>query len=124
MTDDNLIHKASAHLQTARQLGTEVSSTRYPLGIGSRKVGATIDRVADELAAAIDLIATAITNETDRTNRIDQAVTPLAHVTAGDEQLIDDLAAAIETAQIELVRLERQHDLLRSRIESTNEQCE
>ena len=124
MTDDNLIHKASAHLQTARQLGTEVSSTRYPLGIGSRKVGATIDRVADELAAAIDLIATAVTNEIDRTNRLDQAVTRLELVTAGDEQLIDDLAAAIETAQIELVRLERQHDLLRSRIESPNEQCE
>ena len=120
MTDANLIHKASAHLQTARQLGTEVSSTRHRLGIGSPKVGATIDRVADELAAAIDLIATAVTNEAARTNRLDQAVTRLELVTAGDEQLIDDLAAAIETAQIELVRLERQHDLLRSRLESTN----
>ena len=120
MTDDNLIHKASAHLQTALQLGTEVSSTRYPLGFGSRKVAATIDRVADELAAAIDLVATAVTNEADRTNQLDQAVTRLELVTAGDEQLIDDLAAAIESAQIELVRLERQHDLLRSRLESTS----
>ena len=120
MTDDNWIPKASAHLQTARQLGTEVSSSRRPLGFGSRKVAATIDRVADELAAAIDLVATAVTNEADRTNQLDQAVTRLELVTAGDEQLIDDLAAAIESAQIELVRLERQHDLLRSRLESPN----
>ena len=120
MTDDNLLHEASAHLQTARLLGTEVSSASYPLGIGSRKVGATIARIAADLAAAIDLIATAVTNEADRTNRLDQAVTRLELVTAGDEQLIDDLAAAIETAQIELVRIERQHDLLRSRLESTS----
>ncbi len=120
MTDDNLLHQASAHLHTARQLGTEVSSKKRPFGSRSRKVVETIDRVADELAAAIDLIATAIANETDRTNQLDQAVTRLELITAGDEQLIDDLAAAIETAQIELVRLERQHDLLRSRLESTD----
>ena len=47
---------------------------------------------------------------------LDQSVARLEVVTAGDEQLIDDLGAAIEAAQIELVRLERQHDLLRSQL--------
>ena len=120
MTDDHLLHQASAHLRTARQLGTEASSKKRPFGIGSPKVATTIDHIGDELAAAIDLIATAVANEADRTNQLDQAVTRLELITAGDEQLIDDLAAAIETAQIELVRLERQHDLLRSRLESTD----
>ena len=42
---------------------------------------------------------------------LDQSVARLEVVTAVDEKLIDYLGAAIEAAQIELVRLERQHDL-------------
>jgi uncharacterized coiled-coil protein SlyX len=89
------------------------------------ELATTIDQVADELAAAIDLVASAVLSERTRTDQIeatnrllDQSVARLELVTAGDEQLIDDLGAAIEAAQIELVRLERQHDFLRSRLDS------
>ncbi|HAF69404.1 MAG TPA: hypothetical protein DCX77_05050 [Acidimicrobiaceae bacterium] len=120
MTEDNPLHQASAHLQTARQLGMGLRSRTRLLGIGSKKLVETIDGISDELAAAIDLVASSVAANAKQASQLDQAVTRLELVTAGDEQLIDDLAAAIETAQIELVRLERQHDLLHSRLESTD----
>ena len=92
-----------------------------------RPMAKAIDQVADELAAAIDLVASAVAAERARTDKteaahrlLDQSVTRLELVTAGDEQLIDDLGAAIEAAQIELKRLERQHDLLRSRLDANS----
>jgi uncharacterized coiled-coil protein SlyX len=92
---------------------------------GQGRITEKLDRIIDELAAAIDLVASAVSAENHRVSKIeaqnrllDQSIERLELVTAGDEQLIDDLGAAIEMAQIELVRLERQHDLLRSRLES------
>ena len=70
------------------------------------------------VAAAIDLVASSLAADAQQISQLDQAVTRLELVTAGDEQLLDDLAAAIEASQVELVRLERQHDLLRSQLES------
>lgn len=123
MPEDNPLLQASAHLQTARELGRELSSRPRRFGIGPKDLVATINRVSDELAAAIDLVASTVTIHAKQTSELDQAVTRLELVTAGDEQLIDDLAAAIETVQVELVRLERQHDLLRSQFESADERC-
>ena len=123
-SDDNMLHRASKHLQTARHLGTELSYKKLWAPNHLRPVAEVIERVADELAAAIDLVAAAVSAERARTDKaeaashlLDQSVTRLELVTAGDEQLIDDLGAAIEAAQIELIRLERQHDLLRSRLD-------
>ena len=139
MTDDSIddtLTRAAAHLKTSRRIGTELSSKKLrttailnpkALDQVAGELATTIDQVADELAAAIDLVASAVLSERTRTDQIeatnrllDQSVTRLELVTAGDEQLIDDLGAAIEAAQIELVRLERQHDLLRSRLDSPN----
>ena len=139
MTDDPIddtLARAAAHLKTSRRIGTELSSKKLrttailnpkALDQVAGELATTIDQVADELAAAIDLVASAVLSERTRTGQIeatnrllDQSVARLELVTAGDEQLIDDLGAAIEAAQIELVRLERQHDLLRSRLDSPN----
>ena len=139
MTDDPIddtLARAAAHLKTSRRIGTELSSKKLrttailnpkALDQVAGELATTIDQVADELAAAIDLVASAVLSERTRTDQIeatnrllDQSVARLELVTAGDEQLIDDLGAAIEAAQIELVRLERQHDLLRSRLDSPN----
>ena len=126
MTDDPIddtLTRAVAHLETSRRIGTELSSKKLrTTAIFNPKA---IDQVAGELAAAIDLVASAVSSERTRTDQteaanrlLDQSVARLELITAGDEQLIDDLGAAIEAAQIELVRLERQHDLLRSRLDS------
>ncbi len=126
MTDDPIddtLTRASAHLETSRRIGTELSSKKLrTTAIFNPKA---IDQVAGELAAAIDLVASAVSSERTRTDQTEaanrllhQSVARLELITAGDEQLIDDLGAAIEAAQIELVRLERQHDLLRSRLDS------
>ncbi len=139
MTDDPIddtLTRAAAHLKTSRRIGTELSSKKLrttailnpkALDQVAGELATTIDQVADELAAAIDLVASAVLSERTRTGQIeatnrllDQSVARLELVTAGDEQLIDDVGAAIEAAQIELVRLERQHDLLRSRLDSPN----
>jgi uncharacterized coiled-coil protein SlyX len=137
MTDDPIddtLARASAHLETSRRIGTELRSkklrttavfNRKAIGQIAGELAAAIDQVADELAAAIDLVASAVSSERTRTDQteaasrlLDQSVARLELVTAGDEQLIDDLGAAIEATQIELVRLERQHDLLRSQLGS------
>ncbi len=115
---DNALSQASAHLATARQLGHQLSSRKMPPIFGTRTLATTIDKVTDELAAAIDLINSALATELERAQQLENAVNRVELITAGDEQLIDDLGAAIETAQIEIVRLERQHDLLRSRLEA------
>jgi uncharacterized coiled-coil protein SlyX len=125
MTDTNMLSQASAHIQTARELGNKLSSTKTFTISGKGRITEKLDRIIDELAAAIDLVASAVSAQNRRASEIeaqnrllDQSIERLELVTAGDEQLIDDLGAAIEMAQIELVRLERQHDLLRSRLES------
>jgi len=126
-SDDNTLGRASRQLETARRLGTELSSKKMWAASRLRPMAKAIDQVADELAAAIDLVASAVAAERARTDKteaahrlLDQSVTRLELVTAGDEQLIDDLGAAIEAAQIELRRLERQHDLLRSRLDANS----
>ncbi|MCS5682467.1 MAG: hypothetical protein NZ609_07980 [Acidimicrobiales bacterium] len=126
-SDDSTLGRASRHLETARRLGTELSSKKMWAASRLRPMTKAIDQVADELAAAIDLVASAVAAERARTDKteaahrlLDQSVTRLELVTAGDEQLIDDLGAAIEAAQIELKRLERQHDLLRSRLDANS----
>ena len=115
MTDNDALSQASAHLATARQLGRSLR-TKMPALFNSRQLLTTIETVTDELSAAIDLINSTLATERERTQQLENAIDRLELITAGDEQLIDDLGAAIETAQIELVRLERQHDLLRSRL--------
>ncbi|MBQ29293.1 MAG: hypothetical protein CL434_05750 [Acidimicrobiaceae bacterium] len=122
-THDDPLNRASAHLETARRLGRELSTQKRWFA-HLRPLPKVIDRVADELAAAIDLVAATVASDRDRTSHLeanhrllDQSIARLELVTAGDEQLIDDLGAAIEAAQIELIRLERQHDLLRSRLD-------
>ena len=116
MTDNDALSQASAHLATARQLGRNLRTRKMPAIFNSRQLLTTIETVTDELSAAIDLINSTLVIERERTQQIENAIDRLELITAGDEQLIDDLGAAIETAQIELVRLERQHDLLRSRL--------
>ena len=116
MTENDALSQASAHLATARQLGHNLRTRKMPAIFNSRQLLTTIETVTDELSAAIDLINSTLANERERTQQIENAIDRLELITAGDEQLIDDLGAAIETAQIELVRLERQHDLLRSRL--------
>jgi len=125
MTDASMPSQASAHIQTARELSDKLSSGKTLTTFGQGRITEKLDRIIDELAAAIDLVASAVSAENHRVSKIeaqnrllDQSIERLELVTAGDEQLIDDLGAAIEMAQIELVRLERQHDLLRSRLES------
>ncbi|MBG02004.1 MAG: hypothetical protein CL470_07020 [Acidimicrobiaceae bacterium] len=118
MTDNDALSQASAHLATARQLGHNLRARKMPAIFSSRRLLTTIETVTDELSAAIDLINSALVTERERTQQLENAINRLELITAGDEQLIDDLGAAIETAQIELVRLERQHDLLRSRLNS------
>ena len=133
---DDTLMRAAAHLETSRRIGSELSSKKLrttailnpkALDQVAGELATTIDQIADELAAAIDLLGSAVLSERTRTDQneaanrlLDQSIARLELVTAGDEQLIDDLGAAIEAAQIELVRLERQHDLLRSRLDSPN----
>ena len=117
MTDNDALSQASAHLATARRLGRNLRARKMPALFNSRQLLTTIETVTDELSAAIDLINLTLATERKRTQQLENAIDRLELITAGDEQLIDDLGAAIETAQIELVRLERQHDLLRSRLD-------
>ena len=94
-SDDNTLGRASKHLETARRLGTELSSKKLWAATRLRpmtkaidqvadELATAIDQVADELAAAIDLVASAVvaerarTDNTEAANRLlDQSVTRL-----------------------------------------------
>ena len=122
MTNNDPLQTAATHLAAARRLGTELASKSLFSRL-RRKNAKNVNQVVHELAAAIDLITSVTTETIKRTEQLeaqsrllDQSVARLEVVTAGDEQLIDYLGAAIEAAQIALVRLERQQDLLRRQL--------
>ena len=115
MTDNDALSQASAHLATARQLGRNLRARKMlrtlQLATSNHHRNCYRRTVRSYRPHQLDA-----RNERERTQQLENAIDRLELITAGDEQLIDDLGAAIETAQIELVRLERQHDLLRSRL--------
>ena len=102
MTDNDALSQASAHLATARQLGHNLRTRKMPAIFNSRQLLTTIETVTDELSAAIDLINSTLATERERTQQIENAIDRLELITAGDEQLIDDLGAAIAVSYTHL----------------------
>jgi hypothetical protein len=91
-----------------------------------KSAGASAMNVASELAAAIEQLAKSQEQSEKKyqiylekfekieaqTQVLDNATARLEIVTAGDEQLIDDLGAALEELQLDIVRLTRLQELI------------
>jgi hypothetical protein len=122
------IENARQHLASHSQLGR---IRRFKSG------GATAINIASELAAAIEQLAEGQKQLAEshkqsekkyliylerfekievQTQVLDNATARLEIVTAGDEQLIDDLGAALEELQLDLLRLTRLQELLNEQL--------
>ena len=122
------IENARQHLASHSQLGR---IRRFKSG------GATALNIASELAAAIEQLAEGQKQLAEshkqnekkyliylerfekievQTQVLDNATARLEIVTAGDEQLIDDLGAALEELQLDLLRLTRLQELLNEQL--------
>jgi PHD/YefM family antitoxin component YafN of YafNO toxin-antitoxin module len=122
------IENARQHLASHSQLGR---IRRFKSG------GATAMNIASELAAAIEQLAEGQKQLAEshkqsekkyliylerfekievQTQVLDNATARLEIVTAGDEQLIDDLGAALEELQLDLLRLTRLQELLNEQL--------
>lgn len=122
------IENARQHLASHSQLGR---IRRFKSG------GAIALNIASELAAAIEQLAEGQKQLAEshkqnekkyliylerfekievQTQVLDNATARLEIVTAGDEQLIDDLGAALEELQLDLLRLTRLQELLNEQL--------
>ena len=118
---------AMKHLENARQ--HLANHSRLGRIRRFKSAGASAMNVASELAAAIEQLVEsqeqlAKSNKKyqiylerfekveAQTQVLDNATTRLEIVTAGDEQLIDDLGAALEELQLDIVRLTRLQELI------------
>ncbi|MFQ3367789.1 MAG: hypothetical protein ACI9BS_001950 [Candidatus Poriferisodalaceae bacterium] len=132
MNGDEEKISAMGHLENARQH----LSSHSQLGRIRRfkSSGASAMNVASELAAAIEQLAESQKQFAEsqkqhsekkyqiylerfekievQTQVLDEATARLEIVTAGDEQLIDDLGAALEELQVDLLRLTRLQELI------------
>ncbi|MFQ3314708.1 MAG: hypothetical protein ACI85J_000222 [Candidatus Poriferisodalaceae bacterium] len=132
MNGDEEKISAMGHLENARQH----LSNHSQLGRIRRfkSSGASAMNVASELAAAIEQLAESQKQFAEsqkqhsekkyqiylerfekievQTQVLDEATARLEIVTAGDEQLIDDLGAALEELQVDLLRLTRLQELI------------
>jgi hypothetical protein len=132
MNGDEEKISAMGHLENARQH----LSNHSQLGRIRRfkSSGASAMNVASELAAAIEQFAESQKQFAEsqkqhsekkyqiylerfekievQTQVLDEATARLEIVTAGDEQLIDDLGAALEELQVDLLRLTRLQELI------------
>ena len=132
MNGDEEKISAMGHLENAR----EHLSSHSQLGRIRRfkSSGASAMNVASELAAAIEQLAESQKQFAEsqkqhsekkyqiylerfekievQTQVLDEATARLEIVTAGDEQLIDDLGAALEELQVDLLRLTRLQELI------------
>ena len=118
---------AMKHLENARQ--QLANHSRLGRIRRFKSAGASAMNVASELAAAIEQLVEsqeqlAKSNKKyqiylerfekveAQTQVLDNATARLEIVTAGDEQLIDDLGAALEELQLDIVRLTRLQELI------------
>ena len=118
---------AMKHLENARQ--HLANHSRLGRIRRFKSAGASAMNVASELAAAIEQLVEsqeqlAKSNKKyqiylerfekveAQTQVLDNATARLEIVTAGDEQLIDDLGAALEELQLDIVRLTRLQELI------------
>jgi uncharacterized coiled-coil protein SlyX len=118
---------AMKHLENARQ--HLANHSRLGRIRRFKSAGASAVNVASELAAAIEQLVEsqeqlAKSNKKyqiylerfekveAQTQVLDNATARLEIVTAGDEQLIDDLGAALEELQLDIVRLTRLQELI------------
>ncbi len=115
---------AMKHLENARQ--QLVNHSRLGRIRRFKSAGASAMNVASELAAAIEQLAESQEQGEKKyqiylerfekieaqTQVLDNATARLEIVTAGDEQLIDDLGAALEELQLDIVRLTRLQELV------------
>ena len=132
MNGDEEKISAMGHLENARQH----LSSHSQLGRIRRfkSSGASAMNVASELAAAIEQLAESQKQFAESQKQhsekkyqiylerfekiegqaqvLDDATARLEIVTAGDEQLIDDLGAALEELQVDLLRLTRLQELI------------
>jgi chromosome segregation ATPase len=124
----NHLENARQHLASHSQLGR---IRRF------KSAGATAMNVASELAAAIEQLAESQKQLAESRKQsekkyqiylerfekiegqaqvLDDATARLEIVTAGDEQLIDDLGAALEELQLDLLRLTRLQELINEQL--------
>ena len=124
----NHLENARQHLASHSQLGR---IRRF------KSAGASAMNVASELAAAIEQLAESHKQLAESHKQsekkyqiylerfekiegqaqvLDDATARLEIVTAGDEQLIDDLGAALEELQLDLLRLTRLQELINEQL--------
>ena len=124
----NHLENARQHLASHSQLGR---IRRF------KSAGATAMNVASELAAAIEQLAESHKQLAESHKQsekkyqiylerfekiegqaqvLDDATARLEIITAGDEQLIDDLGAALEELQLDLLRLTRLQELINEQL--------
>lgn len=124
----NHLENARQHLASHSQLGR---IRRF------KSAGASAMNVASELAAAIEQLAESQKQLAESRKQsekkyqiylerfekiegqaqvLDDATARLEIVTAGDEQLIDDLGAALEELQLDLLRLTRLQELINEQL--------
>ena len=118
---------AMKHLENARQ--HLANHSRLGRIRRFKSAGASAMNVASELAAAIEQLVESqeqlaksnkkyqiylerLEKVEAQTQVLDNATARLEIVTAGDEQLIDDLGAALEELQLDIVRLTRLQELI------------
>jgi len=104
---DDALERALAHLGTAGSLLDEQQS----LGrVGRMRRPDLTDAAGREVAAAAEHLRGEIERQRARIDLHDDAIARLELVTAGDERLIDDLAAALEALQRDQEWLRRRLD--------------
>lgn len=109
MTDD-AFDRAAAHLAAASRLFDDL---RAKGRLGRLRSGPSVSFSAlVELTAASENLHAALVQMREQGEIHDQALARLEVVTAGDERLMDDLAAAIEELQREVDELRTRQDLL------------
>jgi len=104
------LHAADAHLRTARELTEQVASAGRLARL--RSGPALAAAAAAEVAAAVDNVRVEMERNGARVELTNNAIERLELVTAGDEELVDDLGAAIEELQRDVRRLTARLDLL------------
>ena len=107
------LQAAEAHLATASDLSQRVASAGR---LARMRSGASLAAAAvAEVAAAVDNVRAEIERQAALVDLTRAATERLELVTAGDEELVDDLGAALEELQRDVARLTVRLDQLTTR---------
>ena len=108
---DDQLGAAATHLERANaELRRPAVRLLARLGFGGKAVG--------ELTAATQILASVVQQEAVQRQLIDAACRRLEIVTAGDEQLLDDIGYALETLQAEMASLRSSQDRIAERLDN------